>query len=299
MIISKKTLEKIKTLIDKNYKTLLISTVGSGVLSKEELKGLKDQGIDVENKDSLLSMIYYNNILNDLTSTTGPTSIEDMRNQQKAKPSSKTYKAAEEHLNENFSQLVNALNENTKTKIEGLIRNFNMFYRNGTIKDPKRDEVVDKLVTESTKGGLKKAILGLSEEANREWERIVVTETANAIGLGSVDRVVSMNKNKPTNEIYVYRIPVNDAKLCKHCRKFYLDADGSPVVYRLSHLLSNGSNYGKKAIDWKPVALATHPNDRESGILELREGWKVVSEGKVEFIGKEKWAEYIKKKVRD
>jgi hypothetical protein len=49
---------------------------------------------------------------------------------------------------------------------------------------------------------------------------------------------------------------------------------------------------------WRPVVGATHPQDRESGILELKPGWKVLAGGRLEYIGLARWAEYIKAKVR-
>lgn len=85
---------------------------------------------------------------------------------------------------------------------------------------------------------------------------------------------------------------------CSTCRTFYNDRDGTPAVYRLSTIVGNGSNYGKKKPMWRPVVGATHPHDRESGILELKPGWKVLAGGKLEYIGLARWSEYIAKKVR-
>jgi hypothetical protein len=299
MMISKKALDKIRKIIDKNYKALLINVVGTRVFSDDELRRLKDLGLDVEDKDSLLSLVYYNNVLNDLISTTGPTSIDDMLAQQKGKPTGEGHEAAEEHINQNFVQAVEKLKTSTQASMEGIIRDYNLTYRNNALQNLERPEEMDKLVMQSSVGGLKQSLRDYSGDATRDWNRVAVTETANAMGIGSVDRVVMQNRDKDLEEVYVFRIPVNDAALCKFCRKFYLDADGSPAVYRMSTLLNNGTNYGRKPADWKPVAGATHPNDRESGVLELRPGWKVVAEGRLEFIGVPAWKEYIKKKLRD
>ncbi len=120
---------------------------------------------------------------------------------------------------------------------------------------------------------------------------------SNAIGIGSVDRIAEQNEGKDFGDVFVYRIVVNDAALCKWCRRFYQDSDGSPRVYKLSTLLSNGSNYGKKTADWLPVVGATHPNERCSQVIELKRGWKVLPGGRQTYIGNEKWAEYIVNKV--
>lgn len=299
MIISKTALEKIKAIIEKNYRALAVTVLGTSVLKPEELERLRKLGFPVDNKDSLLSLIYYNNVLNDLNTTTGPLTIPEMKEQQKGKPHGEAHEVAEEHMNENFFQMIEKLKTSVQTGIEGVIRDYNFSFRNNALQNLDRPEEMEKLVKQSTVGGLKAKLRDLSGDADRDWQRVAVTETANAMGMGSVDRVVMHNKDKDLEEVYVYRIPVNDAALCKWCRKFYLDADQTPAVYRMSTLMNNGTNYGKKTVDWKAVAGATHPNDRESGVMELRAGWKVVAEGRLEFIGLDSWREYINKKLRD
>lgn len=299
MLISKTALEKIKNIIERNYHSLLVSVVGPHVLSEEEIRVLKNAGYAVPEKPSMLSLIYYNNVLNDLVSTTGPLTVSEMEEQQRNVPTEPHQLVAEEHLNENFAQSVEKLKASVQASIEGIVRDHNFTYRNKELQNSERVKAVEGLLRQSSIAGLKSALRDYSRDVAGDWERIAITETANALGLGSVDRVIEANKDRDLDEVYVYRIPVNDARLCKYCRKFYLDADETPAVYRLSTLLNNGSNYGKKAADWKAVATATHPRDRESGVMELRTGWKVVSGGKLEFIGREAWRDYISKKLRD
>lgn len=298
MLISKKALEKIRAIVEHNYRSLLVNVVGKAVLSEEELAELKRAGYDTENEESLLSLIYHNNILNDLTNTTGPLSVPEMVAQQVTKHTGVIHKVAEEHLNENFAQTIEKIKAGVQAGIEGLVRDHNFSFRNNMIQNTDRPEALSGLMKQSSVGGLKRTLREYSGDAYRDWQRVAITETANAMGMGSVDRVVSQNKDADLNQVYVYRIPVNDAKLCRYCRRFYLDGDGTPAVYRLSTLLNNGSNYGKAAGDWKAVAGATHPNDRESGVMELRPGWKVTVGGKLEFIGKPEWRDYVSKKVR-
>lgn len=299
MIISKIALEKIKKIIENRYHSLLVSLVGRTVLSEDELTALKRAGYSVDNHDSLLSLIYYNNILNDLTSTTGPITVDEMKAQQRVVPMGPNHVAAEEHLNENFAQAVEKIKASVQASIEGIIREYNFTFRNNILQNPERAEAIEGLIKQSTVAGLKNALRDYSGDAARDWTRVAITETANALGLGSIDRVVTANKDEDLSQVYVYRIPVNDAALCKHCRRFYLDGDGTPAIYRLSTLLGNGTNYGKKSSEWKAVAGATHPNDRESGVMELRPGWRVAPGGKLEFIGRDSWRDYVSKKLRD
>lgn len=298
MIVSKEALAKIKKIIEKNYSRLLIGLVGNTVFTEEELELLKEQGIDADNQQSLLSMVYYNNVLNELKGQNSPKNISDMKKQQAALPEGEAHEAATEHINESFKHVVDKMKADVQSRVEGMIRDNNMLYRGNALQNLDRPDDIDQLVKESTLGGLKQALRDASKDVNRNWERIAVTETSNAIGMGSVDRIIMQNKNKDLEEVYVFRIPVNDAALCKFCRKFYLDEDQTPALYKLTTLLNNGTNYGKKTPEWQAVVGATHPNDRESGVIELRPGWKVGSDGSVEYIGLEKWDEYIKDKLR-
>lgn len=294
MILSKELLAKIKKIIEKNYNALVINALGQKVFTEEELAALKAEGVDTSNTDSLISLIYYHNVLNDPDSTTAPTSVPEMKRQQQAIPSGEHYTVAEEHLNEGFKVQIDKLKSDNQAKFEGLFREYNLLGRNKALEE---GELSDTMRRQSVQQ-IKQTMRDLTGDAGRNWTRVAVTEVSNSIGLGSADRIVEKNKDKDLDEVYVYRIPVNDAALCKKCREFYLDSDESPAVYRLSDIMGNGSNYGKKQIDWKAVVGATHPHERCSGLLELKRGWKVKPGGSPDFIGYDKWLEYISSKVR-
>lgn len=298
MILSKEALTKIKAIIENNYKFLLLKTVGSSVFTAEEKERFKNN-LNINENPSLLELVYYNNVLNDLVDSKGPKTIAEMQRQQANRPVSKVYKATEEHINQNYRHLVDKLSASTTSWVEGILREENLNFRNNELRNPGRPESVSRLIRESSVGKLKKALRDASGDASRNFDRIAVTETANAIGLGSADRVLSQTEDRNPQEVYVFRIPVNDSALCRKCREFYLDSDQSPAVYRLATLIGNGTNFGLKMSSWKPIVGATHPNDRESGVLELRPGWKVVAGGSLEYIGEDAWPKYIAKKVRD
>lgn len=113
-----------------------------------------------------------------------------------------------------------------------------------------------------------------------------------------IKTIVELELDQNTDKAYVSENGIISHN-CKYCRNFYIDSDDSPKVYRMSRILNNGSNYGKKADEWKPTALATHPNCRDSQLIELRPGWKVLPGGKQTFIGLDAWQDYIRNKVTD
>lgn len=301
MVTNKTTLEVIKEIIQKHYKRLAISVLGRDSLSEKELKELEEQGIDTSNKDSLLTMVYHHNFINHPIDEITPTSIEDMKAQQSVAgltPQGESHEYTIENLNGKTKQLIDKLKTDVSTRIEGIIRENNDSYKMDALQNLDRTDIVDQLTKESTLGTLKQKLRDTSGDANRDWTRIAVTETSNAIGIASVDRIVSDNVGKDLEEVYVFRITVKDAKTCKWCRRFYDDSDGSAKLYKLTTLLDNGSNYGKKTDAWMPVIGATHPNERCSQMIELKPGFKLVPGGSVTYMGLADWKNYIFEKVQ-
>lgn len=300
MVISKDTIERIKKIIENRYRALTISVLGNKVFSKEELREMRKAGIDTSKKDSLATLAYYYAFLNKPTDKDAPQSVAQMKDQQDIPgilPEGEAHEYSVEHVNENMKVYIDKMVSDVKARIEGLIRENNHSYKMNALQNLDRPEEADELVKESTVSKLKQRLRDTSKDASRDWDRVAYTELSNIVGLGSVDRIVTDNKEKPLEDVFVYRIIVNDERTCKWCRRFYQDEDGSPKVYKLSTLLANGSNYGKPKETWMPVAGATHPNTRTSHVLELKPGWKVQPGGSVKFIGREAWDEYIVNKL--
>ncbi len=300
MVISKETIKRIKDIIDKNYKQLTISVLGKDIFTPDELAKLMIQGVDISNKQSLLDLVYNHNFLNQHGEIIAPTSVGDMAAQQSpvgVKPQGEAHDYAIEHANENAAQLIEKMKGDISTRVEGIIRETNSQYKANALQNLDRPDATDELIKEGMVGQIKQRLRDTSGDANRDWKRIAVTEVSNSIGIASTDRIVAKNKEKDLEDVYVFKIPVNDSKLCKYCRRFWLDSDDSPKVYRLSTLLSYGSNYGKKTSEWRPTIQSTHPNDRESMVIELSPGYKVLSGGKLTYIGLDEWSNYIVEKL--
>lgn len=296
MVISRATMEKIREIISKHYNRLTISVLGRSVFSSKELKEMEAAGIDTSKKESLLAMVYFHNFINNPVGANSPTSVEDMRAQQSQsdiKPEGEANDYTVQNLNDKTKQLIDKLKMDVATRIEGFIRDNNDDYKFDALQNLDRSSIMDELIKESSLGNVKQKLRDSSKDASRDWTRIALTEMSNAIGIGSVDRIVTDNRGADLDDVYVYRIIVGDALTCKYCRRFYGDVGNPPKLYRLSTLLSNGSNYGVKQDSWRPVAGATHPNTRTSQVIELKPGFMVRPGGSVTYIGLTKWADYI------
>jgi hypothetical protein len=301
MVTSKATIERIREIVQKHYSRLVVSVLGRDALSEKELKELQSLGVDTSNEDSLMSLVYYHNFINHPIDEVSPTSVEDMKAQQGVrglKPEGQAHDYTVENINDKTKQYIEKLKLDVMTRVEGIIRENNDSYKMDALQNLDRTDMLDELMKESTLGKLKSKLKDTAGDGNRDWTRVAVTEMSNAIGVASVDRIVSDNIGADLEDIYVFRITVKDAKTCKWCRRFYDDRDGSPKLYKLSTLLGNGSNYGKKTDSWMPVIGATHPNERCSQMIELKPGYKLQSDGSVTYIGLDKWKPYVLDKLQ-
>lgn len=71
-------------------------------------------------------------------------------------------------------------------------------------------------------------------------------------------KAVQIKEDSIFDDPYVYKVPIEDERLCKACKSAYLNEDGSPKIYRLSELEANGSNIGLKPNEWKPTLGQLH-----------------------------------------
>lgn len=93
----------------------------------------------------------------------------------------------------------------------------------------------------------------------RDLRRIAATEKTKAVQEGIATELMDRDPVGDGSETFVAKIPTPDA--CPSCIKLHLTAGtGSPPkIFRLSELVANGTNRGKKQVEWKAVVGATHP----------------------------------------
>lgn len=122
----------------------------------------------------------------------------------------------------------------------------------------------------------------------REWLRTAHTEVHNA---SEEAKAIAMSAGG--RDPMVFKRPHADA--CAHCRLLYLKPDGvTPRVFRLSALLANGTNVGRRAgrptrsgrsrTEWKAVVGAVHPWC-QCPLHVLGDGMKFDRNGKVVYVG--------------
>lgn len=100
-----------------------------------------------------------------------------------------------------------------------------------------------------------------TQDLNRDWHRVAHSEMWNAKLQGEAEAIVNNESplSKQGVDTLVYKKPAHNA--CSKCKQLYLTKDGvTPRVFKLSELLANGDNYGKRQSDWVPTLGILHPN---------------------------------------
>jgi hypothetical protein len=113
------------------------------------------------------------------------------------------------------------------------------------------------------------AIAEKTGDWGRNFDRIIETASQNAYEQG---KVAEIQRRNPDRDPIVYKMPQGNA--CKHCIRLYLiNGIGSqPILFKLSELIANGSNIGRKVDEWKPTVDAIHPHCR-CPLFEYQEGY--------------------------
>jgi hypothetical protein len=193
-----------------------------------------------------------------------------------------------DHIRESAGRFVDKFVDKAAAEIGGVAEQMMLEQRQHAISTA-RGEMVEG-AGRRTSAEIARRIREKSGDLFKDWDRVVTSELAQATNLGAFDAIVENNRNKAPDEILVYKAGPHDGKTCKHCAKFWFTEDGiTPRVYKLSELMKNGSNFGRKSADWKPTVGITHPNERHF-LLELPKSWGFKS-GEIAYIeqGHDEW----------
>jgi len=119
-----------------------------------------------------------------------------------------------------------------------------------------RDKVTEALATHRDSGALASELARTTGMYSHDWHRIAKTEIQGAYNEGVIlDAIEGYGA-----EARIARITETNA--CKHCLRLFRNSDGTPVLFPIQQLLSNGTNVGKTATSWVPTVWPVHPNCR-------------------------------------
>jgi len=123
-------------------------------------------------------------------------------------------------------------------------------------------KIVPKAIQEHTdRGEVIHQLRETSQDWERDWHRVAQTEMWDSKLNGEANAIIDNESpvSQKGKDTMVFKRPADNA--CPQCKKHYLESDGvTPKLFKLSDLMANGNNYGKKVADWKPTLGTMHPN---------------------------------------
>jgi len=142
------------------------------------------------------------------------------------------------------------------------------------MRDTIRDLTAESIAKRQTARQLKSQLGHATKDWARDWDRIAITETHNAMQRGTADHIAK----KHGGGARVAKIPMPDA--CPRCLWLHLGPDRAPRIFKLSQLEKNGTNVGRKAADWLPVVGVVHTHC-QCQLIHIPKGWGFNDEGQL------------------
>lgn len=115
-----------------------------------------------------------------------------------------------------------------------------------------RDETYKGIEDKKTVKEIVAEIARKTGDYNRDFDRIVQYCCTDAYEAGKAEMLL-----REGQDTKCYKLVFE--KSCKHCKRLFQNPDNSPKIFKISELLLNGSNIGRKTDEWKSVVGPVHP----------------------------------------
>lgn len=266
MLFTEEEIKKIIGNIDFAVAKLVAKVLGKDFLTKADLDLLKSKGVDLvkllpkfpSHYQSFLFGRLSAAIGNEATSQVNYTEfVKFMSNMGLFEPTSSEMEFYRVAANKTYTH-IKGFAEKIKNDVRASISAEELSFLQAQER-AKADKIIRKELLDGTfsKRSIKKIASNLAEQMNdwnRDWGRIVETESQDIYNLG---RASIMMKENSDPKVYFDVFP----GACRHCIRLYLThgIGSQPKIFSLSQLLDNGTNYGVKSKDWKPTVHPVHP----------------------------------------
>lgn len=268
MALKSVTTKKINQSVSRFVAWLKYHAIGPHALTKKELKDLVMAGLVTKGQPKVAVARSYLETHEQLSSVPAPKPIRDgsidFLERQFARYAEKAgHQFAADILGQVEAQIMPFVDKQEGKHVYEMLRDKNKHSKN-----------------------FRSELQGKVKDWSQRWKMITTTELSRASNYGALDAIFHNNKGQDPDELYVYKVGPHDGATCKYCKQFWFMPDGvTPKVYKLSELIANGTNIGRKQKDWKPTVDITHPNGRHT-LVQLQPGWGFVS-GTLRYISKD------------
>ena len=284
MILSPQQIQELLDILAQQQIMFVGNNLGSDVLTEHDKRVLRNVGIDVASlpKQGMIDDAFHWGMLSDAI---GHQNAKNMTyGEFKKFVQSKQWiplTTREKFMKDLYKQRAYSDSMNLLDRMQKDMKNAIYASSQNTIGDPKefekllRKEGAKSIVDRKSVKQLSSELRSKSKDWSRDMDRIADYVSHTAFDMG---RAMNIVKNYG-EDARVYKTVYPGG--CKHCIRLYLTKGmgSTPKVFKVSELIANGSNIGRKAKDWKAVIGATHPWCRctlhryeEGSIFDEKEG---------------------------
>lgn len=285
-LFTEKEISKILENVDVATIKMVATVLGKDFLTREDLDLLKKKGVDLIKLLPKFPTHYQSFLFGRLSASLGhevvskmsyPEFTKFLANMGLFEPNTDDMIFYRISANKSYSH-IKTFSQRIKDAVLGHISEAEMVYAQNE-KLAKADKVIREKITSGIlkKESIKRVTSNIAHQMevwNADWGRIVETESQDIYNTGKVQMM-----SKDGSDPLVYFDVFHGA--CRHCIRLHLTrgVGSKPKVYRLSTLIANGSNYGRKSSEYKATIHPVHPHCR-CDIRELPEGYEWNTENK-------------------
>lgn len=288
MLLSDEALKNIETAIERRLNAILIFAGGRSNLTKEQIQDLVKAGIiskATKDEDLIEDAYLFARMQKEGEVPKNLAEFHALRDKYKKLLTTQelySLKLAKQQI----AAAIRRHKDVVRAVVTDLVLSGNSSYKNAT--GGVKEILENALLRREFVGRLATELRDKTADLYRDWRRVAITETTNAMNLGAADQIMAESGGKSPDKVYVYKSVVRDAALCDVCRRVYIESNGNyPKVYSMAELQANGTNVGKKKADWKAVIGSTHPHCRGK-LLYLPNGWGFAKDSFTpQFFGKD------------
>lgn len=293
MILNNNQISKLLQLINNQHISFIGKNIGIDYLSIQELDILRRSGIDItqwNNGKTLTTSSYQWGMLSiaighERASKMNYNQFEKFVASSNFLPLTKQQIYAKQLFERQLSLDVRNQSHKIQSQVNEIITQSAKSNLNNSLKFEQdlRELTSHAIIDKQSIIQLSSALKEKTKDWNRDMDRIADYAAHTAYDYGRATQLIEQYGQ----DVEVYKQVYEGA--CKHCIKLYTTSGigSEPIVFKLTQLIDNGTNIGKKVIDWSPVVGATHPFcrcqishkqkdwvfDKQSGIFEPPKDW--------------------------
>ena len=283
MIFNQQKIQEILKIINFNHTLFIGQNVGTDILTKDDIKLLKQFGIDLKDLKTPFTPYEQNFYFGRLAAALGNNNTAKLEYNDFLKylrrgqyvPLNTREKAsldfAKQRTYSHLKNLGQKVNQNTTNIIVNEGQSYRDFFEATT-----KGSIERAIVERDTINSVISEIGNKTGDWSRDLGRIAATEMAAVYEEGRAAEI----EKQDGKEAQVYKEVYPQA--CRFCIRFYTTGGigSKPKVFTLDTLRANGTNVGKKQKDWLPTLEPVHPFSITEGKTSVLtdNGWKMIKE---------------------